>query len=386
MSTSCPHDPFKNQRKEKGTLRANFEDEEILMILGYKEVRRAAKDWKTFSSDYPFRVPIPSEEKLRTIRQLPIETNPPEHKDYRAIVEPFFKRPRSPEYVADIEELVTRMLGEALKKDSLEIVQEFALPLQSRALAHLLNVPEADAEFWISWGTNAFLGSDDDSAKGAALEDYIHRCLDAAEEKPGDDFFSALTEATFHDRKLTRDEMVGFVNLAFAGGRDTIINSVSYIIAYLGSHPEVLQALRDDPKMIITATEEFIRVITPITHLGRVCPVDTEVVGEKVEAGKRVSLCWASANYDETVFDEPEKILLDRKPNPHVAFGVGAHNCLGAAHARLLIRTLLQKFCEMDISVTLMNTKDNIEKESHYERTVSYSTLEVQLIQGGAQS
>ena len=356
------------------------------MILGYKEVRRAAKDWKTFSSDYPFRVPIPSEEKLRTIRQLPIETNPPVHKEYREIVEPFFRRPRSPEYIDKIAELMTRALEEALQKESLEIVHEFALPLQSRALAHLLNVPESDAEFWISWGTNAFLGSDDDSAKGAALEDYINRCLDRAQENPGEDLFSALTKADFQGRQLTRDEMVGFMNLAFAGGRDTIINSISYIIGYLANHPEVRQALRDDPKMIVTATEEFIRVITPITHIGRVCPVDTEVVGEKVESGKRVSLCWASANYDPSVFDEPEKVRLDRKPNPHVAFGVGTHNCLGATHARLLIRTLLQKICEMDISVTLINSEENIEKDSHYERTVAYSTLEVKFNQGETQS
>lgn len=386
MNPSCPHDPFKAQRNEKGSLLANFADEEILMILGYKDVRRAAKDWQNFSSDYPFRVPIPSEEKLRSVRQLPIETDPPEHKEYRAIVDPFFQRPRSAEYVADIEELVIRMLKDGLQKESVEIVQEFALPLQSRALAHLLNVPETEAEYWISWGTNAFLGSDNDSAKGAALEVYINRCLDAAEKRPGEDFFSALTQANFRGRKLTRDEMVGFVNLAFAGGRDTIINTISYIIAYLGAHPEVAQVLRSNRKMIVTATEEFFRVITPITHIGRVCPVDTEVLGEQLKAGKRISLCWASANYDESVFAEPEKVRLDRKPNPHVAFGVGTHNCLGAPHARLLIRTLLEKFCDMDISVALMNAEDNIEKESNYQRTVSYSALEVKFNQEEARS
>ena len=82
-------------------------------------------------------------------------------------------------------------------------------------------------------------------------------------------------------------------------------------------------------------SEEFFRESsTPLTHIGRVCPVDTEVRGIEVKAGGRVSLCWASANQDEAAFDSPEEVRLDRKPNPHMAFGIGTHVCLGAPHAR----------------------------------------------------
>ena len=94
--------------------------------------------------------------------------------------------------------------------------------------------------------------------------------------------------------------MLGYANIAFAGGRDTIINTVSTIMAYIGEHPEALKALAGDPKLLITATEELIRFTTPLTHIGRICPVDTKVHGIEVKADKLISLCWASANFDES--------------------------------------------------------------------------------------
>jgi cytochrome P450 len=90
-------DPFRVARNQHAVLRCPFQGEEIPMILRHADVREAAKDWKVFSLDAPFRVPIPSEEEVRTMRQLPIETNPPEHTEYRAIVEPFFQRAKLPE-------------------------------------------------------------------------------------------------------------------------------------------------------------------------------------------------------------------------------------------------------------------------------------------------
>lgn len=114
--------------------------------------------------------------------------------------------------------------------------------------------------------------------------------------------------------------------------------------------------------------EEFYRVITPLTHIGRVCPVETNVHGVTVPPGGRVSLCWASANQDEAAFDAPAEIRLDRKPNPHLAFGFGAHLCLGAAHARLLLRTLLQKCVEHVGSITVLAAKERVENEARYQR------------------
>jgi len=372
-------DPFRERRNSAGALECEFQGEIVPMILRHEDVRRAAKDWKTFSSNAPFRVPIPSEEDVRTMRQLPIETDPPDHTDYREIVEPFFRRAKDPAVVARVEALIGELLSDALGRESIEVVREFALPLQSRALAYLLNVPDAEAQTWISWGTHVFRDGGSGSRKGAELETYLHRQFDRAVENPGDDFFSALTKATFRGRALTREEMMGFANLTFAGGRDTIIHTVSSVLAYLGRHPESLEFLRRDPARIVHAGEEFFRVISPLTHIGRVCPVETEVHGVTVKAGGRVSLCWASANQDEAAFEAPGEVRLDRKPNPHVAFGIGAHVCLGAPHARLLLRTLLQKCTERVAGITVLAAKEHVENEARYRRVVGYESLTVKL-------
>ena len=374
-----PHpDPFKQARAEAPVLQCPFRGEPITMILRHEEVRKSAKDWQTFSSDAPFRVPIPSEEDVRTMRQLPIETDPPEHTEYRAIVEPFFKRAKDPGMIARVGALVDRLLDEALSRGTSEIVHEFALSLQSHALTYLLNVPESEAATWIGWGIHVFRVRDG-LKPGTELEEYLHRQFDLAEAAPGEDFFSALVQAEYRGRRLTREEAMGFANLAFAGGRDTIIHTVSNIFAYLSENPAALDFLREDPGRAIHASEEFFRVYIPLTHIGRVCPADTEVGGVTVPAGQRVSLCWSSANRDETVFDAADEIRLDRKPNPHLAFGFGTHLCLGAPHARLLARTLLQKLAERVASVEVLSSEARVEREEKYERIVGYDTLTVRL-------
>lgn len=372
-----PSDPFREARRESPILPCEFQGETVPMILRHEDLREACKDWQTYSSDAPFRVPIPSEEELRRMRQLPIETDPPEHTEYRKLVEPFFKRAKDPELVARVEKLIETSLAEARAREDIEIVRDFALPIQSHALTYLLDVPESEAETWIGWGIHVFKDGKDGEQKGNVLEAYLSDQFDRAEANPGDDFFSALTRATYQGRPLTREEQMGFGNLTFAGGRDTVIHCISSIIAYLAAHPEAVDYLRESPKHIVTASEEFFRAITPLTHIGRVCPVETDVHGFSVEPKGRVSLCWASANNDESVFDAPEEIRLDRKPNPHVAFGFGAHLCLGAAHARLIVRTLLEKICEMGLSFEIVEAIEHIETEPEYTRSVGYDSLVV---------
>src|SRR5215472_8580594 len=346
MSKYCPHDPFKKARQEEGVLTPRMDGEDIPLILRHKDLREAARDTATFSSDTPCRVPIPAEENVRSVRQLPIEVDPPAHTEYRNIVEPFFKRPNEPEYIEKIDRLIAGLLAQALAKPSTEVVHEFALPLQCRALAHLMNQPESEADIWLGWGTHVFREGEGQK-KGAPLEQYIFRQIDQALAHPGGyDFFGVLIRSTFQGRLLTREEVAGYANIMFAGGRDTVINSVTGTIAYLAEESEALNTLRANQKLITLAGEELLRALSPVTHIGRTATRETEIHGVPVKAGQRVSLCFASANFDETVFDKPEDVRLDRKPNPHVTFGFGAHLCLGAPHARLIVRALLKLLSE----------------------------------------
>jgi cytochrome P450 len=369
-------DPFREARREQGVLGLPTDQEVIPLVLRHDEVRRAAKDIQTFSSDAPFRVPIPSEEHVRTVRQLPIEVDPPEHTEYRKLVEPFFLRAKQPAFLARVEAITERLVTESLNHDTVEAVGEFALPLQSRALTVLLGVPEAEAERFIRWGVHVFHGEHGES-QGAQLERYLNEQFDRAAAAPGDDFYGVLTMATYQGRPLTRPEMLGFANLMFAGGRDTIIHTVSSIIGYFAGRPEAFEFLRADADRIVLASEEFFRVFMPLSHIGRVCPTGADVHGVEVKPGDRASLCWASANLDEAVFENADKIHLDRRPNPHVAFGFGAHLCLGAAHARTVIRTLLAVLCRRVGTIDLIAKNERIEHTAAYDRRLGYDSLTV---------
>lgn len=379
MPDHDPLDAFAAARRADDVLAVPMDGETIPMILGHRAVREAARDWERFSSDAPFRVPIPAEESVRSVRQLPIEADPPVHSAFRALVKPFFMKPVRPDYVARIDALIAAAIDAAAARDSVEIVRDFALPIQSRALTYLLGMPEAAAEEWIGWGTHVFHDGHDGAAKGVVLEDYIRRAIAAARGSNGEDFFAAMTRMEVDGRPLSDDEMLGIANLTFAGGRDTIINSISRIIGYFAAHREALERIGTDPQRTAFAVEEFVRVISPLTHIGRVCPAPTEVGPVAVPAQGRVSLCWASANYDERVFAEPDQIKLDRAPNPHLGFGSGIHNCLGSAQARAILRSLIGQLFRRTSAIAILSETRQYERYAEQRRWVGYEELRVRL-------
>jgi cytochrome P450 len=370
-------DPFKEARSRCPMMVGDFQDgEKIPMLLKLKDVRKAAKDWKTFSSDAPRRVPIPSEEEIREVRQYPIELDPPRHGQFRKIVEPFFLRPKQPEVKAKIDGLIGCMLRRVIARDSFDAVHDLAIPIQSYALTYLLNVPESEGERWIPWGIHVIRAGDGKS-KGSEMENYNRMMFEKAKENPGEDFYSALNQADIDGRPLTDEEKEGFAYLAFAGGRDTIIHTMTGIIAYFAKNPEDLAYLHEHPESINTAAEEFFRLAIPLTHIGRVCPAKTDVQGFEVEAGGRISLTWAAANRDPEIFENPNEVDLERKPNPHVAFGFGHHNCLGAHHARAIMRSFLDQFPKLVSAVQVVSEDPCMESEKDYTRQIGFNHLVV---------
>jgi len=130
-------------------------------------------------------------------------------------------------------------------------------------------------------------------------------------------------------------------HISFAGGRDTVISLLTGIVALYAQDPAAMAAVRADPALAQSATEELLRVISPLRLLARTCPHGGQAGDTPVAPGQRIGLCYGRANRDPAVFDAPDSIRLDRRPNPHLAFGSGPHACLGNAHARLLGRTVL---------------------------------------------
>ena len=381
MEKSKISDPFKKARLEKGFGEMNDQNDPVTMILGHKDVRKSAHNWKTFQSggEEVGRIVVPSEVHIRDTRQIPFEVDPPEHKGYRDIVEPWFKRPLEAEYQENLSQIINDVVDEALSKKTLEVVGEFSLKLQSRALTLLLNVPANEADLWISWGTHVFRSEDTalDSDKANLLYDYIDAQLDKAIANPGNDLYSVLLASENNGKKLTKEEAKGVMILTFAGGRDTVINAVTNSIAYFADHPESLQRLRDEPEIMNTAIEELIRYFSPLTQRGRVVTEDTQVCEHALKAQSRISMCWASANRDERVFEKANEVVLDRKVNPHVAFGFGTHNCLGATHARQIMRILLTVLTQKVKSMEILDCEENIENLDEFKRKVGFDSIQV---------
>ncbi len=349
--------------------------DQIPLILRHRDVRSAAKDWQTFSSDAPFRVPIPSEEAVRSVRQIPIELDPPQHTAYRKAIEPWFLRPTKPDYCARLDQLVVDMLDQTVESSEVEIMTGFALPLQSRALAILLELPDSEAEQWIGWG-NSLFREGDGVAKGAQLDAYLAAQFARARKDPdATDFFAFLTRLQVEGRRLAEDELYGIANLVFAGGRDTVINAVAEILAHCAQHAETLSQLRDNPRLVNGAVEEFVRLTSPLSFIGRICPQGAEVGAVPVANDERIGLCWASANHDASVFDDPATFQLDRKPNPHMGFGSGKHACLGAAHARALMRCLLSQLASLRWTLDLIDHQPAFEDFGDIQRRLGFETL-----------
>ena len=206
MKKSAWPDPFEEARLAKGTGEMNDQDDPVVMVLRHKDVRKCAHNWKSFqSAAEPGRIVVPSEVNIRKTRQIPFELDPPVHGEYRQVVEQWFKRPLQADYREALRAQIEALVAEALEKEVVEVIGEFSLPLQSRALTLLLNVPYAEAETWISWGTHVFRSEGEalDGDKAAILYNYIDQQIERAIGNPGEDLYSILFRAEVQGKKLS---------------------------------------------------------------------------------------------------------------------------------------------------------------------------------------
>lgn len=371
-------DPFRAHRIDDGILDGFLDHgDRFKMVLRYEDLKAVSRDWRTFSSDAPFRVPIPAEHDVRGVRQLPIESDPPDHTAYRDIVKEPFSRATATAIAPTVRQIADRLLAEAIEAGSMEVVRGFALPLQSRSLALMLGRPQSEAEEWISWGVHVF--RDPEGVHASDLDAYLDRVMTEAVRDPGDDYFGLLARATFRGRPLTKDEMTGFANLTFAGGRDTVIGAIAWSLHHLATSSDAVLRLRQEPGLIKTAVEELLRVSSPLTHIGRVVAVPTELCGRAMAADEIASLCFASANHDESAFERADEVVLDRHPNRHVAFGHGPHNCLGAPLARMVLTTVLESFVAVVGTATVVEVEEKVDDLGAVRRVAGFERLVLRL-------
>ena len=308
----------------------------VAEITGHADVKAAAKDWTRFSSA------LQGDPDVRTYPQLPLEVDPPEHTELRAILTPIFARQAVAALEPRLRAVAADLVAGLARRGSAEAVHELALPMVAASIGLAYGRPQ-DVDELRSWGVETWQTLPDGSRDGSHLEAYLARVFDEAARQPGDDAFSRIAGARFDGRPLTRLEMLGLGNLILAGGRDTVIALISGAIWHLAEAAPERRRLARDPARIPAAIEELLRFLSPLPRMERKATGDVAAPWGQAAAGEIVLLGFARANHDPAVFEDPETIRLERGPNPHVAFGNGPHTCIGVHLARLEARVLLEE-------------------------------------------
>ncbi|MEU7576345.1 cytochrome P450 [Streptomyces sp. NPDC041068] len=272
-----------------------------------------------------------------------------EHRRLRGVHQAWFNA-RSvaalvPTLGARIDERLDALLG---RGTSFDAIAELTAEVPRWALFDLLGVPEEDQEDLARTMEAAFDDSDPGPAGEAArtaahtqIFGHFGDLLDLRRDEPGDDIVSALAQAAPDGVPLTDDEILLNCDGLMNGGLETTSHALAGALLLFARRPEVWRRLRDDPGLIDAAVEEILRWTSPALHALRTATEDTVLGDARIAVGDRVAVWYPSCNRDEKVFADPNTFRLDRRPNPHIAFGGGPHYCIGATLTRLEVRCVL---------------------------------------------
>ncbi len=249
-----------------------------------------------------------------------------------------------------IREIVSGLIDGALAKQDVEIIADLASPLPAMMIGWLLGYPDEAWPKLRDWSERTIaLGGGPRYMEQDGLDafgEFVTETMALFEEKktcPAHDILSLYTTAEIPGHSFGIDEALSDALLLLDGGAETTRTVIARTLLNLAAHPEQWAALKAGADLTV-ATEEFIRYVTPIHNMCRVANQDYEIGGVTIRAGQQVVMMYASANRDETHFEDPERFDVARTPNQHIAFGFGPHFCLGAALARLEIRLFFEEF------------------------------------------
>ncbi|MGB0436875.1 MAG: cytochrome P450 [Mycobacterium sp.] len=256
---------------------------------------------------------------------------------------------------------VDRALDAIRPGEPVDVVDALTAPIPLQIISEMLGLPASDLEMIRGW-TDAMMDAGGrldepgvlESATGSFLSwgEYVDGQVAARIANPGSDLLSAL--ANSGDEALDRDALAMFATALMVAGNETTRHTASRGILTLATHPDQLSRLLDHSVPVSRAVEEILRWTSVARVMMRTVTRDTVVAGTALGSGDRVALLYPSGNRDELVFDNADRFLVDRNPNPHLAFGVGAHFCLGASLARMeldvILSGLLQRYSQLALA------------------------------------
>jgi cholest-4-en-3-one 26-monooxygenase len=324
---------------------SGFDDDGYWAVTKHADVLEVSRSSELYSSQEKTAIIRHStgvtEESLGMQRLILLNIDPPQHTKLRGIVSRGF----TPRAIGNLRQVLAaraeRIVQLALTEGTGDFVNDVACELPLQAIAELLGIPQEDRRKIFAW-SNEMIGYDDPEYAGdaqVAAAELVGYAMTMAEERrecPRDDIVSKLVHAQVDGGQLSSDEFGFFVILLAVAGNETTRNAISHGMLALLDHPDQWELFRADRPR--TAVDEIVRWATPVTVFQRTALADTILGGQQIKAGQRVGLFYRSANFDEEVFDRPERFDISRDPNPHLGFGgTGAHYCLGVNLARLEI-------------------------------------------------
>jgi len=320
------------------------------LVFDYDGVKRTLHDQEAFASAV-------SPDGGPTSRWL-IFMDPPRHGRLRALVVKAFT-PRVVEALEPrIRALSRELLDRTIERGAMDLVADYAAPLPMMVIAEMLGVPIEDRPRFLGW-TEVMLGlaqtvsGEDAERAGQAfaaatseMRAYVGALVDARRTQPANDLLSGLVHATVDGERLTEDEILGFFQVLLVAGSETTTNLIDNAVLDLLDHPAELARLRAAPALVPSAIEEVLRHRSPGQAMFRRARRDVALHGQTIPAGSLVLAMIGAANRDPAAFAEPDRFDVGRDPNPHLAFGHGAHFCLGAPLSRLEGRIALADLVE----------------------------------------
>ncbi|WP_424187005.1 cytochrome P450 [Actinokineospora sp. G85] len=314
------------------------------VLTDHASVSAALRDDDLFSSRPSVGVP-PSPIPLPI---LPAETDPPLTGELRAITAQHFTRKAVERMEPVIRDMAADLVDRFVERGECDIVAELATPLPARVILAMLDFDQSRWAEWVDCVHTVLhdRNTDPEKVAGAAGKIFTTINEEVARRQAdglGDDLLSSIMRGAVEGRPLEELEVVMYAFVMFLAGMDTTSGLVGNALVELERRPDLRGRLADDRSLLAVATEEFLRLATPVQGLARTTTRDTEFHGQHLDQGDPVLMMFAAANRDPQVFDHPDDLDLDRPHYRHLAFGVGAHHCLGANLARTLFQVMLDE-------------------------------------------
>lgn len=345
------------------------------LITRHEDVKAVLADHEHFSNSRPPGFTLPGAPEMSAEEQASARAgnllgiDPPEHQRLRRMLTPEFTIRRMKRLEPRIAEIVEERLDAmAAAGGSVDLIDEFALPVPSLVICELLGVPYDDrADFQERSGRQLDLSLP--IAQRMALQqesrDYMRRLVVAARRAPGEDILGMLIRE--HGDELTDDELVGIAGLLLLAGHETTSNMLGLGTLALLRHPEQLARVRDDPDAIGPAIEELLRWLSVVQHaIPRFTTAEVEVAGVVIPAHWLVFASLPSGNRDPSFVEDPDVLDIGRGAPGHLAFGHGVHHCLGAPLARMEMRIAFPALFRRFPGLTLAEDFDDVEFRSFH--------------------